>query len=1230
MKILEVRFKNLNSLLGEWKIDFREPAYQDAGIFAIVGPTGAGKTTLFDAICLALFASTPRLGLISQGENGILSRQTADCFAEVTFETREGMFRSHFSQKRARGKVDGALQQPKRELVALPSARVLATKVSEVKTQTEAVTGMTFDRFTRSMLLAQGQFAAFLLADDKERGSILEQITGTEVYGELSIAAFQKSKEETDRLNQLVLDANAIELLSAEQRAQLEGERAACTESVRSLGERMEALHREERWLAELHRRVLELEMLEKERQAAMEALSAFEPEQQKLTWDAAARALKPLRDEVLQRTTEMERAEKRLHDLRLQESTLEAAKAQSEERATRAERAVAEVKDVIRQAEPGVRRARELDLLLVQAQRVELTLKKDRDLLQGVITALLVEHQERSEEARQLTNLLEEKETRLKEIQSDEALDQALSGILQCLGERERRAGVLEKAIELHTRALSRLESLKEEESQAKVAKDLVLKRELLLAEQALEIESAMAQLRGGASLESMLEDSARISETLEQSKEQKRRWDRLVEIEDELSERQDLVKAAEVDREVATQNHTRLIGTLHAAQQHLAEQEQAYRHAQQLQSYEDARRDLVPDAPCPLCGSLDHPYVQGLPTSESAVPGALEEARLKKEELDKEASAALKVCAQSEFALLHLEKELAKAKQRFDTEHRRSPTADADLAQSPKQQAEKLEIEIAQLKSRLEERRLTQSQILELEGRREELRATRDRTKEERAQADLDQQSVRKNRETAVEDRRRIEAETEEARRALAATDASLLAQLEPFGCSLKDAASPDALRQTLTARRDRFFALKQERMDLIERTRALQAKIHLLVTQQASEEAKDAQIAARLKDAEVEKARLVAERGETLKGEDADAFEIRHRASLEAAESVLTKEAKERATLTSQAAEIRATLRTEEEALARARPALQLAEAAWTGARDGAGLSSNQAYESALLPDAIRPGLILKAQQLKDDLQRLTLRCDDRTAELKLHRAEPLSDRDADRVRLEITSIEEQRTAALQAQGQVTERLLADDRRRQEAASKLERVEQQQAIQRKWHKLRTLIGSADGAVFRKFAQSLTFERVIGLANAQLRRMSDRYQLLRSRSTTEDLSLDVVDSYQASEVRPIKNLSGGESFLVSLALALGLSQMSSRSVRVDSLFLDEGFGTLDEETLEMALDALSSLHQEGKMIGVISHVAALKERIATRIEVRPSGFGRSILVGPGCTRTRAHEDNG
>ncbi|MCD4744411.1 MAG: chromosome segregation protein SMC, partial [Desulfobacteraceae bacterium] len=178
----------------------------------------------------------------------------------------------------------------------------------------------------------------------------------------------------------------------------------------------------------------------------------------------------------------------------------------------------------------------------------------------------------------------------------------------------------------------------------------------------------------------------------------------------------------------------------------------------------------------------------------------------------------------------------------------------------------------------------------------------------------------------------------------------------------------------------------------------------------------------------------------------------------------------------------------------------------------------------------------------------------------------------------------------------------------------------IENQKKECHRFDVLHELIGSADGKKFRNFVQGLTFELMINHANRQLQSMTDRYLLVRDE--IKPLELNVIDNYQAGEIRSTKNLSGGEGFIVSLSLALGLSRMVSRNIKVDSLFLDEGFGTLDDDALETALETLSSLQQTGKIIGVISHVPALKERISTQIQVETNTGGRSSITGPGCSK--------
>ena len=194
-----------------------------------------------------------------------------------------------------------------------------------------------------------------------------------------------------------------------------------------------------------------------------------------------------------------------------------------------------------------------------------------------------------------------------------------------------------------------------------------------------------------------------------------------------------------------------------------------------------------------------------------------------------------------------------------------------------------------------------------------------------------------------------------------------------------------------------------------------------------------------------------------------------------------------------------------------------------------------------------------------------------------------------------------------------GVLQEKIKNDDeaRKRREAGGAVLQAAEAEAL--RWGRLRELIGSADGAKFSRFAQSLTLRQLIGLANEHLKMLAERYRLLAVPG--DELELEIVDLYQANTHRPIESLSGGETFLASLSLALGLSALSSRHHPIDSLFIDEGFSTLDSDTLETVLGSLENLRARGKMIGLISHVDLLKERLTTQVRVIRGSGGTSRI---------------
>ena len=196
------------------------------------------------------------------------------------------------------------------------------------------------------------------------------------------------------------------------------------------------------------------------------------------------------------------------------------------------------------------------------------------------------------------------------------------------------------------------------------------------------------------------------------------------------------------------------------------------------------------------------------------------------------------------------------------------------------------------------------------------------------------------------------------------------------------------------------------------------------------------------------------------------------------------------------------------------------------------------------------------------------------------------------------------------ATQKQAETQLLLQQDEANRIRIGDLLNAIDAQAIITDNWAKLNDIIGSADGKKFRQIAQEYTLDVLLGYANIHLQSLSQRYLLERIPNT---LGLQVLDLDMGNEVRTVFSLSGGESFLVSLALALGLASLSSSRMKVESLFIDEGFGSLDPATLNIAMEALERLHNQGRKVGVISHVQEMTERISTQVKVSKLSNGRS-----------------
>ncbi len=278
---------------------------------------------------------------------------------------------------------------------------------------------------------------------------------------------------------------------------------------------------------------------------------------------------------------------------------------------------------------------------------------------------------------------------------------------------------------------------------------------------------------------------------------------------------------------------------------------------------------------------------------------------------------------------------------------------------------------------------------------------------------------------------------------------------------------------------------------------------------------------------------------------------------------------------------------------------------------------GFGSIERLEAAILPEAEaraaeeREKALFAKRQSLDDAQR---RHDERLAALPPEAADW---RDSlGRLGEELALARVRRDEWLVMTGGLAQALQADDDARTRRSAMTAQIDAARRESGRWEALSALIGSADGQKkFAPFAQSLTLDRLIALANGHLHTLNPRYSIRRDTADDQKLEMEIVDHYQADAVRPMASLSGGETFLVSLALALGLSALASGVSRLDSLFIDEGFGSLDGETLDTALDTLEKLRATGKSIGLISHVESIKERIPAQIRVLKKAGGVSSL---------------
>jgi len=1130
MKILSIRFLNLNSLRGETHIDFRDPAFA-GGLFAITGPTGAGKSTILDAICLALYHGTPRLGQLTATSNELMTQHTGECWAEVEFESKGQAYRARWGQRRSRSKPGGKLQQADVYL-SYGDGQLITTSISDKKVLTEEITGLSFDQFMRSVMLAQGAFAKFLEASRGERAELLEKLTGTEIYGRISARVYERTAEATSVVQRIRDFAGGVEVLAEDARSSKQVELSGTNTAIAEMKPGLNAVRAAVQWLNEVAEAQsnrddadAHLGKCREEVQAAQEELAPLGPGEEAERLRSAAEAMDRAR-------TDYEEAIK--EHARLTGATGEAG-------LELARRTWLASQASIRDQSKATKDLKDLD-----TRRAEL--ERQRDAIAGG------EHLgEQLVQWRSLKKQLEDAQSRVCGAVGD------LKTALEEHGKaRDQAADALRQAMEAQTEASKAKETAAQE-------------REALAAE------------LGEASLEDLRRclDAIRLeSQSIE----------KLIPVIDDLGIEIVLIEGGRTKRQEAEDMGRDLkiameaaAAVLEAAEQSVQDRRRLVDQERLIRELSEHREHLREGEPCALCGSTVHPAVEEYrklnpSVAQDALKDALEKEKQARDEVAEVRRADIAAAADATAAMTARDQadvRRQKLEQRRDDILITLPSPTEDLGE-------------------LQARSLAMRERVEGESKRLEQLELRTRDVEALEVAASTLQSTV---DAARSSEKVLLATLKELAKSVTALEQTLLErEKEADGCrhSLVDSLPGNALPEDIAD------WLEQRATEWSGYGAAVKA-LALMEGQRARLES----VAARADDRVNHWDALWSVGGWQLKPEWEASSE-----SLGVLEGWLQEQRTACDTLAGQ--------------LSAADSRVKVAETAATqGARAFEPLLAASPFmtEAAFRAALLEPGRLQGLQERRGILQgnqrdaRITL--EDREQRLAGVRGKAITNRTSEDLSREQHEQEDASAKLQMRAGQLHGELEKDDANRAQLAGYQEQIEVAELVYTDWQHLNGLIGSADGNKFRLFAQGLTLDYLVLLANQHLQRLDGgRYHIARK---DKSLDLEVVDSWQADASRSANTLSGGESFLVSLALALGLSDLVSQRTSIDSFFLDEGFGTLDSDSLDIALEAIDRLNASGKLIGVISHVEAIKERLPVQIRVvKHRGVGNSKVLLP------------
>ncbi|GAB3634857.1 AAA family ATPase [Hymenobacter arcticus] len=1227
MKIISLRFANLNSLPGPYLIRFDAAPLADTGLFAITGPTGAGKSTLLDAIAVGLYGRVPRHDR-QVGE--MVSRHAAGAWSEVEFEVHEtnpdtGLttrvrYRSRWEVKRkTRGDDKGGLGQDAMTLVFSPSGEAVVSGKEAVPAKVGELSGLDFGQFEQAVLLSQGKFARFLHAPEKERSALLEKMTNVGIYSRLSVAAFEKAKEEEQKTKLLEATLHATRLLPEEERQRLEQLLDTLDLEAQGIYDHQQELSTFLAWrialdgldkqLADATRQATQLLDDDENLQPAFARLADHE----RAATPALSNALvlhEQARQELRHNTEALAQLAQQLPALHTAAEAASLVRAAATAQKTAAEAEADRLRPVLQAAQHQ-------DTLLRAAQdqlrKNQATHDHDQAAHQASQAAW---HHTQTTELTQLQQQRAGLEEWLLAHQHEQTLREELFEINQQLNDL---AGINTQLATLEAQQKAQLRQLADATADRhrheQAATDAQHKQRALV-EQGRPCREEITALLQGTDADALAQRDADLTAQL-------RLVQRLLPLaqtaHDHTTTAQALTQEhAQHQPALATAEtaHTHLTQR-QADAQHLLDSYQRELRAQQvLADLNTHRQHLRAGQPCPLCGAAEHRFAAGF-----AADADEQEQRVAAQKTTlAELSTALTQAGQDLVRLRYAQQQrLARHEEATAAAALARTQIGALLAPFPLPLSDPTNSNaVAQL---LEE--TTAQQVTSDKARRRhaalteqlaELKAAHTAATERLTQAQDEGRRAVARQQQAQQVLVPLDAELAEARQQVTNYRVVIQSLLAPHGLPLPAATqSYTGLLATLNDRADTYLL----------RTNALAEHKSSVTSLEKAQEVRADALTQNLARLQVQAEALQAEQQAIAKQQ---ATRLAHYAGPDpAAETERLHQATQQLAQAAQRAETDHTrqqlaLEGTREKIAQRQTDLDRHAAEYearqtelAAALTAAGFASAAEARALLLPEAEARQLTQRRQRHLTDQQASQQLQAKLAADLAHHHEAALTSLPTAALTTELTQLNAENEKLHQRLGAAASQLAQDDEARQQQAEGLRQLAARQLEQQRWQDLAEQIGSAKGDKFSQFAQGLTLSHLARLANLRLKQLTGRYTILKT--PNRNLELQIIDHDQADTVRPMASLSGGESFLVSLALALGLSELAGYKARIESLFIDEGFGTLDPDALNTALDALERLQHSGKMIGIISHVADLKERIGTQIRVQPGAGGNSTV---------------